>query len=208
MAQITSGIRSILSFPIFYDLSQKIFGVKKLRAILIDKYMLVNPNDRLLDIGCGTAEILDCLPKNITYVGFDASNDYIKMAKEKYRDRNAQFFAKLVTDSNLGDFEPFDIVITTGVLHHLDDNEVIHLFSLAKQFLKPNGRIITIDPCYLEENQRNLARFIISRDRGQNVRTSNQYRKLAENIFSNVRLYVRNDLLHIPYDHAILECKI
>ncbi len=169
--------------------------------------MQVNPNNRLLDIGCGTAEILDCLPDNLTYVGFDASNDYIKMAKEKYQDRNAQFFAKLVTDSNLGDFEPFDIVIATGILHHLEDDEVIHLFSLAKKFLKPDGRIITIDPCYLE-NQRTLARFIISRDRGQNVRTSNQYQELAENIFPNVRLSVRNDLLRIPYDHAILECKI
>jgi cyclopropane fatty-acyl-phospholipid synthase-like methyltransferase len=207
MAQITTGIRSILSVPIFYDLLQNVLGGKKARKELIEKYLLVNPNDRLLDIGCGTAEILDCLPKNITYVGFDASKDYIKKAKEKYQERNAQFFAKLVTDSNLGDFEPFDIVIALGILHHLEDEEVIHLFSLAKNFLKPAGRIITIDPCYIE-NQRILAKFMISRDRGQNVRTSNQYQKLAENIFSNVSLSVRNDLLRIPYDHAILECKI
>jgi len=207
MAQITSGLRSILSLPILYNLLQNLLGGKKSRQEFINKYMQVNPNNRLLDIGCGTAEILDCLPDNLTYVGFDASNDYIKMAKEKYQDRNAQFFAKLVTDSNLGDFEPFDIVIATGILHHLEDDEVIHLFSLAKKFLKPDGRIITIDPCYLE-NQRTLARFIISRDRGQNVRTSNQYQELAENIFPNVRLSVRNDLLRIPYDHAILECKI
>ncbi len=207
MAQITSGIRSILSLPIFYNLLQNLLGAKKARKEFVNKYMQVSPNNRLLDIGCGTAEILDCLPDNLTYVGFDASNDYIKMAKEKYQDRNAQFFAKLVTDSNLGDFEPFDIVIATGILHHLEDDEVIHLFSLAKKFLKPDGRIITIDPCYLE-NQRTLARFMISRDRGQNVRTSNQYQELAENSFSNVSLSVRNDLLRIPYDHAILECKI
>jgi 2-polyprenyl-3-methyl-5-hydroxy-6-metoxy-1,4-benzoquinol methylase len=170
--------------------------------------MLVNPNDRLLDIGCGTAQILDHLPHKMTYVGFDASKEYIKMATQKYIDRNAQFFAKLVTDSNIGDFEPFDLVIATSLLHHLDDEEVIHLFSLGKNFLKPNGRMITIDPCYLEENQRKLARFIISHDRGQNVRTTHQYQKLAQKIFSNVGLHVRNDLLRIPYDHAILECKI
>lgn len=207
MAQITNGIRSILSFPVFYDLLQDLSGGKKARKEFIHKYMLVNPNDRLLDIGCGTAQILDHIHQKMTYVGFDASKKYIKMATEKYRDRNAQFFAKLVTDSNLGDFEPFDIIIATSVLHHLDDEEVIQLFSLGKKFLKPNGRMITIDPCYLE-NQRNLARFIISHDRGQNVRTTHQYQKLAENVFSNIKLHVRNDLLRIPYDHAILECQI
>jgi len=207
MTQITNGLRSILSIPTFYNLLQNLLGAKKARKKFIHKYMKVSQDNRVLDIGCGTAEILDYLPKNITYIGFDASNNYIKMAKKKYRNRNAQFFAKLVTDSNLGDFKPFDVIIATGILHHLDDEEVIHLFSLAKKFLKPDGKLITLDPCYLE-NQRILARFLINYDRGQNVRTPDQYQKLAENIFLNINLYTCNDLLRIPYDHAILECKI
>ena len=66
MAQITNGIRSILSIPIFYNLLQNLLGGKKARQEFINKYLQVSPNNRLLDIGCGTAEILDCLPDNIT----------------------------------------------------------------------------------------------------------------------------------------------
>ncbi|MCI5114372.1 MAG: class I SAM-dependent methyltransferase [Candidatus Electrothrix sp. AW1] len=205
MAQQTSHVYSILSVPFFYNLLQKILGSKNGRTEFVNKYMCASPDDRILDIGCGTAEILDYLPN--TYVGFDASSTYIEAAKKRYQHKNAQFFSRLVTELELHKFEPFNIVIATGILHHLEDNEVVHLFSLAKKFLAQKGRVVTIDPCYLEK-QRGLAKFIINRDRGQNIRTPSQYKDLAEKVMPNVSLTVRGDLLRIPYDHAILKCNM
>lgn len=61
MAQVTTGIRSILSIPQVYDLVQRIMGAHSGRKNLVS-CMRVHPGQRVLDIGCGTAEILSYLP--------------------------------------------------------------------------------------------------------------------------------------------------
>jgi hypothetical protein len=54
--------------------------------------------------------------------------------------------------------------------------------------------------------QSRAARFLISKDRGQNVRSGEGYRDLALSRFDRVELIRRDDMLNIPYTHAILEC--
>jgi trans-aconitate methyltransferase len=45
------------------------------------------PTQRVVDVGCGTGEILDFLPAGIHYHGFDLDPNYIAAAREKYSDR-------------------------------------------------------------------------------------------------------------------------
>jgi len=54
-------------------------------------------------------------------------------------------------------------------VHHLDDAEATKLFDLARSVLRPAGRLITFDGCYVP-GQSPAARWILSRDRGQFVR--------------------------------------
>jgi hypothetical protein len=91
------------------------------------------------------------------------------------------------------------------VLHHLDDSHALSLFKLARRGLKPGGRLVTYDGCFVA-GQPKLARFVVSRDRGQYVRESAEYAKLASLVFPEVRSFVRHDLLRIPYTHVILQC--
>jgi SAM-dependent methyltransferase len=91
----------------------------------------------------------------------------------------------------------FDLVLATGILHHLDDSRALSLFELARKALKPTGRLITFDGCFVA-GQPKLAKFVVSRDRGAFVRQPEQYSRLASASFGKVETFVRHDLLRIP----------
>lgn len=205
MAQITHGIRSILSHPAIYDLTQNLLGAGRSRKRLVRDYIRAKPGDQLLDIGCGTAELLPYLPQDIRYVGFDLSQRYIDAAKRRFGDRG-RFESMDIAHFQEGAIESgADIALAIGILHHLDDELAQSLIQTAWNKLKPGGRFISLDGT-LMPHQSKLARALILRDRGQNIRTPEEYTRLASKVFSSVTTTVRHDLLFVPYTHCILEC--
>jgi cyclopropane fatty-acyl-phospholipid synthase-like methyltransferase len=200
--QITSGLRSILGHSAIYDFFQTLMGADRNRREFVAKHIRPVEGMRLLDIGCGTARILDYLPP-LTYNGFDLSQEYIDQAVERYQGRGT-FRCAMVEKATLQDEPSYDIVLAVGVLHHLDDEAVLQLLGLAKAELREGGRLVTIDPCF-DDAQNPIARFLVSRDRGQNVRSAEQYRDLAFTIFDKVDGEVKHRTW-IPYTHWIMEC--
>lgn len=203
MPQITQGIRSILSIPAIYSLFGVLIGGSSWRTTFVKEYVRPKFGVRILDIGCGPGDIVPYLPE-VEYVGFDASSEYIKAARMRFGSR-ATFICEEVSTTTLKKNLSFDIVLAVGILHHLDDAEALQLFYLAQAALKPGGRLVTFDGVFVA-NQSPCARYIISRDRGQNVRTQEGYLTIASQVFSNIVVSVRHDLLRIPYTHIILEC--
>lgn len=201
MTQITHGLRAILSSPSVYNLFQKIMGAHRSRLEFSRNYIKAQSGQRILDIGCGTAEILDYLPK-VDYHGFDISKEYIASAKAKYGTRG-DFNCSLFTPKEIDRRAKFDIVLAIGVLHHLDDNDARQMFSLAYDVLKDGGRFITIDPSYSAE-QNFLSRYLVSLDRGQNVRDQAGYFKLVPELFSVINVKIKHRIW-IPYTHCIIE---
>ncbi len=175
------------------------------RTRFVSEFLRPRATDRLLDIGCGPADILDHLPEGIDYVGFDLSGKYIEAARRRYGDRG-QFHCQRVGASDVGQFGKFDLVLAHGVLHHLDDAEAGHLFELAAAALAPGGRLVTFDGCYVDR-QSPIARRMLAWDRGKFVRQRVEYESLAEQNFVHVEAEVRHDLLRIPYTHLILQCR-
>lgn len=203
MAQINSGLRSILSNPFIYDALQNIMGAHKVRTELVEKFIKPTSAIRILDIGCGTAEILNYLPEDVIYSGYDISSEYIAVAKKQYGARG-NFTCAYFDQDEAQKQAPFDIVLILGALHHLDDDVAKKMMSLVVNVLSPSGRLITIDPCY-QKDQNPIARFLISKDRGQNVRYENQYLTLIKPFFSDVK----SQVIHrkwIPYTHVIMQC--
>lgn len=204
MTQITTGIRSLLSGSAAYDAVQNLLGARRSRQRLVDEYIRPSPGDCILDVGCGTCAILDSLPDDVAYVGMDLSPRYIEAAQRKYAGRG-RFHCMDIAKIATANVATANVAIAVGLLHHLGDDEVVSMLSDIARCLAPGGRLVTIDPCF-HPDQSMVARYLISKDRGQNVRTAQQYADLARRPFRLVDVTVRHDMARVPYTHSILEC--
>ena len=202
MAQITSGLRAVLSSPAVYDTFQRLMGGHVGRTDFARQVVRATPGARVLDIGCGTGEFLAYLPEGVDYHGWDISAAYIAAARQRFGSRGA-FSCGLLTEADVTSVPPFEVVIASGVLHHLDDDEVRHFAALAALAVRAGGRFASIDPV-LAGGQHPLARYLIARDRGQHVRTVEGYTSLVEGAFSEVTGVVRHRRW-VPYTHWMME---
>jgi SAM-dependent methyltransferase len=117
VAQVTSGIRSILSHPFVYGAFQNIMGAQRGRARFVRDCVRPFPGMRVLDLGCGPAEVLSSMPDDIDYVGYDMSADYIAAAQRRFANRG-EFHCRLLEKAEVATLEPFDLVMGIGVRAH------------------------------------------------------------------------------------------
>lgn len=205
MSQLNKGIRAfVLKHSRIYDLFSNIVIKKNKRIDFVASYLLRNTSCKLLDVGCGTAKILEILPDSVDYTGIDLSEEYIQSAKAQYGDRG-KFFCESVDALQAGE-EKYDVILAEGLLHHLDDDSVSHLAQVSSRLISEQGRFISIDPVYVK-GQSVTSKYLISKDRGQSVRDVKAYKSLVSTAFSNVTADVRHDLLRIPYSHLIMEMR-
>ena len=195
------SIRSTLAAPALYQMWSNAAGGKVWKT-LVSEYIRPGSNARILDIGCGPGTLVPYLPQS-GYLGFDLSSKYIATARKRFP--NARFECERVSEFSSVKEQDFDLVLAIGIIHHLDDWEAIRLFQIAHQALKPEGRLVTVDGVFTDD-QSPVARWLLKRDRGEHVRMKEEYVKLASQVFDNVKPVVRHDLLRIPYSHLILEC--
>lgn len=196
--------QKVLAVPTVYRTFGRALGAVHGRDRFARDHIRARPGDRVLDIGCGPADIVPHLP-DVHYTGFDANADYITTATKMHGHRG-EFYCKRVSEETLAAQPKFDVVLAIGVVHHLDDHEAQHLFGLAHGALAPGGRLITLDPVFVDGQSR-VARYLIARDRGEHVRHENGYRDLATRVFSKVKPTICNDMLRVPYTILVLECE-
>lgn len=207
MTHRTRGLYRILERPADYEFFQKMLGARRARTRFVREFLRPFDGARLLDVGCGTASLLDYLPDGVDYTGFDINPAYIDAARKKYGDRGRFFVARAGEQASgtAGD-RPFDIVVAKGLLHHLDDDEAHALLAAARRWLREGGVFVSFDNVF-HSSQRRLARLLISLDRGGSVRTPEAYRALAEAHFPRVESWLLTDMLPIPYDHFIMRAE-
>lgn len=201
MAEKTTGVRRVLSAPIVYRTFQRAMGSPNVFATLNGRYLQVTGGERVLDIGCGPGNVLEHLP-SVEYVGADLSEAYIAEAERRFGDRGT-FICAGIDELETSGLGTFDAVMAKGVLHHLDDHQALRLFEVAAQVLRPGGRCFTIDPAFAD-GQPSIARALVKRDRGQDVRDAAGYAAKAEPSFASVTTSVHHDLLRLPYTHAVV----
>ena len=179
-------------------------GAGKLRNALVEEIIRIEPGLRIVDIGCGPADILEYLP-GVDYVGFDHSESYIASARSRFGERG-RFINMAAGEVDLNEFAPRDLAMSVGVLHHLDDDEVIEALETARAVIGEDGRFVSVDPTFAT-GQHPIGRFLASRDRGQHVRTPEQTEALVTRVFDNVTVQARHDLLRVPYSHVLVEAR-
>lgn len=198
-----NDFRQILEHPVLYTLYQKLVGGYKARRLFIENDVNIKSNDEILDIGCGPGYILDFLPE-VNYTGIDLDKNYIEKAIDNYGDRGS-FICTSIDNFEANNNNRYDRIITSGVLHHLTDKQCNTLFTKAKQLLKTNGRFVSMDGCYIP-NQNKIAKYLLDKDRGEYVRSTEEYLSLATSIFDNVSHKINNSYFNIPYTSIILNC--
>lgn len=195
-------MRALLSRPALYRALGVALGAPRSRAVFAREHVRAARGQRLLDLGCGTGDMVPHLP-GVDYVGFDPSEAYVAAARRAHP--RARF-----EQASAGDFavEPgtFDLAIACGVLHHLDDADAFALLDLARRALRPGGRLVALEPCRAPDQGR-VARWLIAADRGRHVRDRAGYLALARSVFPAVQARLRDDLLRVPYTHLVLQCE-
>jgi len=203
--QVESGLRAILSHPLVYQAYQRLVGIDRAFTTYVRDIIKPAAHSRILDIGCGEGYILHFLPPDATYVGYDLSPAYIGFARKKFGSRGT-FINERVSDMTLEGQQPFDIVLATGLLHHLNDDEGRELFRIGAACLRPGVLMYTYDNTFFK-GQSLLARYISSRDRGRHVRYPEQYRALGLSAFKQVEAIVKHNMIRIPQTTCILRCR-
>ncbi|MFX0047339.1 MAG: class I SAM-dependent methyltransferase [Candidatus Hermodarchaeota archaeon] len=136
-----------------YDRSLKIglsiFGEKNLRKHLIDLISpLINRNDIILDLCCGTGTLTVMLAKSIysdcNIVGIDLSKGQIIHAINKNQFSNLDF--KVMDAINLR-FAPesFNIVLISAALHEMDEVLRLKVLQEIHRVLRKGGYLFVFD---------------------------------------------------------------
>ena len=203
MSQRTNILHDFINSPQIYKIIQKIMSGTSFRKKII-KENIKKKNLKILDIGCGPAEIIDYMPECI-YYGYDIDKRSIDYAKKKYKNKNYKFFCKEFKSSDLKRLPYFDYVILFGILHHLNNKQAKNVLNLCKKKMKKNSILLTEDPILIK-NQNIVAKFLIKSDRGTNVRKKNEYIDLLKTYFKNCKSKVTKQFF-IPYTWFTTVCK-
>jgi ubiquinone/menaquinone biosynthesis C-methylase UbiE len=112
--------------------------------------MDIRPDDRVLDIGCGTGSLTIMIARRLTgngqVIGIDAAPKMIAIARNKAAraGSRAEFAVGVAEELEFKD-AAFDIVVNSMFLHHIDHE--LKQIALAEMFrvLKPGGQLCTAD---------------------------------------------------------------
>ena len=109
----------------------------------------ITTQDRVLDLGCGIGNILIALSQKIDFihppVGVDVSPDLVRIGEREIEKAGLAGRIPLkVAPATRLPFEDaaFDVVVTSHVLKHLDDESLLTGFREVARVLRPGGRFL------------------------------------------------------------------
>lgn len=198
-----SLMKNPFDIPFVYRLFTKLIGGNKVRLFFVEQFVAPKQGWRVLDMGCGTGELLDYLPPFVEYVGIDHNERYLNAA-QKFGP-SATFMCCKIDKGLIGQFRDCDAVLAFGLIHHLNDNDALTLFQIAQRSLKPEGKFVTLDGCFHHSNTM-FARFLLRSDRGKHIRDENGYVSLAKKSFRYVEVSYKTGKARIPYTALTMVC--
>jgi ubiquinone/menaquinone biosynthesis C-methylase UbiE len=131
-----------------YDPLVKLLGFDRLRRALLDQAAL-RPDDRVLDVGCGTgtlAVLIKRLYPRVEVVALDPDPRALARAQRK-ADRagvSVRFDQGFADALGYAD-ATFDRVFSSMMFHHLDTDSKDRVFREVRRVLKPRGRLEFLD---------------------------------------------------------------
>jgi len=195
------SMKDLLSQVPLYVGLQKAVGASQLRYRCLDA-AAIRPGDVVIDVGCGPAYYFQRLPQPLTYHGFDTDQKYIEWATEKFGD-DGNFHVGVFDEKAAVDLPTPDVVLLLGLLHHLSDEDSRDLLELCARILAPNGRVVTVDTAFVP-GQGRISRWMSENDRGEFVRTPEQFEALASPYFGSTSSEVVSGSGRIPGAYLLM----
>ena len=200
-------VRKLLNNTKFYQFFQKMIGKKSFPEYFASKYIGDTSGLSILDLGCGPADVLKYIHDEKLYVGIDFNENYIESDKKSFSDRQTCQF--LCTDLNSfaeSTSQKFDLVIMMGVMHHISDTEVEQCLASIKRIIAKDGRFVSFDPCYTK-GMNPIARLLCMLDRGRYVRYAEDFVRLQQKYWTDIKYEVKTDGLKLPYSRILFSNK-
>ncbi|MFZ5761527.1 MAG: class I SAM-dependent methyltransferase [Thermodesulfobacteriota bacterium] len=126
------------------------FGREQRFRVKSMELLNVKPDDRVLDVGCGTGTLTLMIANRLAaqgrVIGIDAAPKMIALAEKKGRraGSRAEFQVGIAEQLDFPDHS-FDIVVNSMFTHHIDHELKQRFFREAWRVLKPDGRLLTAD---------------------------------------------------------------
>ncbi len=193
---------AMMERPWFYSGLQNLVGWRRARRALVDLHIRPVEGMRVLDLGCGPADILQLL-QGVDYIGLDTNSEQLRFAAKCFGHR-ARFMVGGVEELYDLPSRSFDLVLAMGWLHHVDDQTAMDGVAQLSRLLDPSGRLITVDGCMSSGNSP-LTRALLQWDRGGHHRDLEGYRDLLSRHFRDLHVTFRRDMLRVPYALLVLE---
>ncbi len=144
----------------------------------VKKYSEYEDGDSVLEIGCGTGIFSKLFPKG--YFGVDYAPEFIEYAKVKYP--HQRFMLK---SAQAVDFprHSFDKILLLNFIHFLSDKDSKELLEKCSKIAKKS--VIIIEPL---KDENLLTKFFYSQNRGHNIKTQEELRKVVGEEFDIERM--------------------
>lgn len=151
----------------------------------LSKKSNLSSRTKVLDVGCGTGVLANMFsPKN--YFGFDFDLESVFQAKQSYP--KYKFVEGDATNPPLGN-KRFDLVLISGVLHHLNDHDLTTALKKIKPHLNTSAKLIIIEAIPPIFRWNVIGRILRKLDQGHNIRNLDDYSRLIKRYFKVIDSY-------------------
>lgn len=177
------------------DYVSRYHSVDKRRLKRLLKFINLNKNDLVLDVGCGNGLLLDYIFNKINfYYGVDFSKDFIEVAinrKKENKIKNAKFICKDINNFCKGFKNKFDKIFALDFVEHIYNEDFKEIFTSLYNSLKINGELYVHTPNgdYFLEIFKNKNLLLKQFPEHIAIRTTRQYKEFLEKIgFTDIRI--------------------
>lgn len=162
---------------------------------------------KVLEIGCGIGRWVEALhDKCESYLGIDYTEELIEIAKKSYNYTNCYFQVMSATDIKIDELlvePPFDIIIFSGVLMYINDEDLKLVINEINQVGAKDKKLFIMEPISCIESRLTLKDFYsdgLEADYNAIYRTKDEYLEFFENL--NYNKIFADDIFKDLSDHS------
>jgi len=152
-----------------YDQGQRLRAIDK---ILSRAHITINSNTEILDVGCGTGDLIWSFRKygEPTTTGIDVSNETTDYARRRFVGSGKVRLHTIGVEEMDFASDSFDLVTCINVLQHItDDRKFLRAVENITNVLRMGGHILTMDFCPIKVKNKRPAPYLVIRSKEQYV---------------------------------------